>query len=195
MSAGQGDFGVIAEGLLAGTTVATDQGWLPVETLRAGDRVVTFDHGMRPVKAVRISKLWTAAQGAPRAVWPLLIPARVLGNRSETRLLPEQSVLIESDAAEEMYGDPFTMVAAGTLEGYMGITRVPPTRELTVVSLKFEGDEVVYTNGTMLVHCPNPRPAMVATADELMSAEMTALYQKLTDQQARSLVEAMAQSA
>jgi hypothetical protein len=194
-TAGRGDFGALAEGLIAGTTVATDLGWLPVETLRAGDRVVTFDNGMRPIKAVRISKLWTAEQDAPRAIWPLEVPARVLGNRTDMLLLPEQAVLIESDAAEELYGDPFTMVAAGTLEGYRGITRVPPMRELTVVTLEFEGDEVVYANGTTLVHCPVQQPATVASAEELMATGSLGLYQRLTDYQARHLVEAMAHAA
>ena len=123
---GQRDFGSIADGLIAGTLVATELGWQPVEDLRTGDRVVTFDNGMRRLKSVRISALFTNGHDAPKQVWPLLIPARALGNRDEIRILPDQAVLIESDEGEALFGDPFTMVNAGVLDGFKGITRTPP---------------------------------------------------------------------
>lgn len=188
---GQNDFGTIATGLIGGTLVATDLGWQPVQDLRAGDRVVTFDNGMQVLRSVRVSSLWTAQADAPRKVWPMQVPAKALGNRAEMTLMPEQAVLIESDQAEELYGDPFMLVSAGTLDGYKGITRVPPQREVTVVTLEFEGDQVVYVNGTLLAHCPTPRVEIVRSADEMMLTGTEGLYQRLTDPQARRLVAAM----
>ncbi len=185
------DFGSIAEGLIAGTLVATEMGWQPVEDLATGDRIVTFDNGMRPLKSVSISTLWTAETSAPRNVWPLEVPQRALGNRQTIRLLPDQSVLIESDEAEALYGDPFLMISAGVLEGYKGITRVPPAREMVIVTLEFDRDEVVYANGTTLVHCPNDRATMVKTAEDMMSTGSNTLYQRLTEVQGRHLVAAM----
>ena len=44
-----------AGGRGSGSLVATDLGWLPVEDLRPGDRVVTFDHGMQLLKSVSVS--------------------------------------------------------------------------------------------------------------------------------------------
>jgi len=186
--------GGIAHGLIAGTLVATEMGWQPVEDLRNGDRVVTFDNGMSAVRAVRISTLWTTETSAPRSVWPLLVPTKALGNRTEMRLLPEQSVLIESDEAEALYGDPFMMVSASVLDGYKGITRVPPMREMVIVMLEFDRDEVVYANGTTLVHCPKAHQAKVNTAEDLMNTGNGALYQRLTDVQGRHLVDSMRQS-
>lgn len=188
---GMNDFDMIGEGMLAGTLVATDIGWQPVEDLQTGDRVVTFDNGIRPLRSVGISKLWTAANQAPRGVWPLLVPERALGNRTALTLLPEQTVLIESDEAEAMFGDPFTLVTAASLEGYKGITRVSPSREMTVVSLQFDEEEVVYANGTTLVHCPNPRPAKVNTAEELMGMGRNSLYFRLPRAQSEMLMQAL----
>ncbi|WP_333828354.1 Hint domain-containing protein [Pararhodobacter sp.] len=185
------DHDVIAEGMIAGTLVATDLGWQPVEDLQAGDRVVTFDNGMRPLKAVGVSTLWTAANQAPRAVWPLLVPERALGNRTALTLLPEQAVLIESDEAEAMFGDPFTLVTAASLEGYKGITRVPPSREMKIVTLQFAEEEVVYANGTTLVHCPNARPGRVTSADAMMSFNDNALYFRLPRAQSEMLMMAL----
>ncbi|MCL4676753.1 MAG: Hint domain-containing protein [Pararhodobacter sp.] len=185
------DFGSIARGLIAGTLVATEMGWQPVEDLRPGDRVVTFDNGMRPLKAVHVSSLWTTESNAPRGVWPLEVPRRALGNREVIRLLPDQSVLIESDEAEALFGDPFIMVSAGVLDGHKGITRVPPAREMLIVTLEFARDEVVYANGTMLVHCPLAWADTVHSAEELMTVGSSNLYQHLTEAQGRLLVAAM----
>lgn len=185
------DFGSIAEGLIAGTLVATELGWQPVEDLCTGDRVVTFDNGMRPLKGVRISTLWTAQKSAPRAVWPIEVPKKALGNREVMHLLPDQSVLIESDEAEALYGDPFLMVSAGVLEGFKGITRVPPARELTIVTLEFERDEVLYANGTMLVHCPKVRANRVNSVDDFTTVDTHTPYQHLTEAQGRTLIASM----
>ncbi|MEZ5751433.1 MAG: Hint domain-containing protein [Paracoccaceae bacterium] len=185
------EFASIAEGLIAGTLVATEFGWDHVENLNAGDRVVTFDSGMQRLKAVRVATLWTAEKSAPRQVWPLLVPAKALGNRTELMLLPQQSVLIESDEAEDLFGDPFTLVSADVLEGFRGIARVSPPREVKIVTLEFERDEVVYANGTTLVHCPSQNRATVSTAEMLIDTAEGAPYQKLPLAQSRRLVQAM----
>lgn len=176
----------MAEGLIAGTLVATETGWKAVETLQVGDRIVTFDSGMRPVKAVRRAVLHTAAGAAPRTVWPMAIPAGALGNRTAMTLLPGQSVLIESDAAEMLYGDPFSMVQAGMLEGHNGIARVQPEAETPIVMLEFDEDEVIYVNGMLLVHCAVHRPDSALAPDNALTP-----YQRLTDQQARLLMKTL----
>lgn len=188
---GQNDFGTLAGGLIAGTLVATDLGWQPVEDLRTGDRVVTFDNGMRPLRGVQVSTLYTAEHDAPRSVWPLLVPARALGNRTAMTLMPEQAVLIESDQAEAVYGDPFMLVSAGVLDGHKGIARVAPQRQITVVMLEFESDEVVYANGTLLVHCPADRVETVRGIEEMMNTGAHGCYQRLTDVQGRRLMAMM----
>ena len=180
----------IGEGLIAGTLVATELGWQPVEDLQPGDRVVTFDSGMRPLKAVNKSVLHSAAEAAPRQVWPMQVPAGALGNRTAMALLPGQPVLIESDAAEALYGDAFPMVPAGVLEGHNGITRTPPAKECVIVALEFDEDEVVYANGMLLVHCGANRSASTLEARFGQTP-----HQRLTDQQARSLMKAMHHAA
>jgi hypothetical protein len=192
MTLARHDSASIAQGLIAGTLVATEQGWQSVEDLQSGDRVITFDHGMRPVRAVRVSTLYTAADAAPRSLWPVSVPAGALGNRTEMQLLPGQPVLIESDAAEALYGDAFLMVPAGVLDGYNAITRAAPEREVTVVTLEFDDDEVIYTNGTLLVQCPAAEGSYFrGQVDRLNTVANASPYQRLTEQQGRRLVEAM----
>lgn len=192
-SAGAGaaphDLAGVAQGLIAGTLVATELGWQPVEDLQTGDRVITFDNGMRPLKSVKIATLYTAAEAAPRSVWPLAIPEGVLGNRTAMQIMPGQSLLIESDAAEALFGDAFLMVQAGVLDGFRGIGRAAPAPEVTVVTLEFEGDEVVYANGTVLVQCPAAGAKTAGIGTIAMARALP--YQRLTDQQGRRLIAAM----
>ena len=143
-----------AAGLSAGTRVATTFGWRPVEAVAVGDKVLTFDDGMQEVIRVERGYLWTNAAPTPRNLWPLEIPTGALGNQRPMLLMPEQSVMIESDAAEAAFGDPFTLIPAAALEGYKGIERVPPMEAIEVVTLHFAKDQVVFANVGALFFCP-----------------------------------------
>ncbi|SLN70036.1 Hint domain-containing protein [Roseisalinus antarcticus] len=116
--------------------------------------VLTFDGGMQPVVSVRREILWAGTESCATETWPLHVPAGALGNRAAMTLLPSQPVLIESDTAEALYGDPFALVPASALEGYKGITRTRPGPRIEVVVLVFEGDEIVFGNMGALFHCP-----------------------------------------
>lgn len=188
LARGRNSFGMIAEGLLAGTLIATEMGWQDVRDLQPGDRIVTFDNGMQPLRALRESVLMTGGVHTPRLTWPMHVPAEALGNRSDLVLLPEQAVLIESDAGEDLFGDPFTLVAAGALDGYKGITRAAPAREMQVFTLEFAGEEIVYANGMTLLHCPRDYARRVDTAEEMMGVGATSLYARLPRAQSETLV-------
>jgi hypothetical protein len=144
----------LATGLIAGTQVATQFGWRDVATVAVGDQVLTFDGGMQTVSAVSRKMLATGGEFAPAEAWPLFIPAEALGNRDDMILLPQQSVMIEADAAEEVFGDPFAMIPALALEGFRGIVRVPPADQIELITLAFSQDEIVFANSGALMFCP-----------------------------------------
>jgi Hint domain len=141
-------------GIVAGTKVATVIGWRPVESIVAGDQVLTFDGGLQTVIEVRRQILFAAATSVPYAWRPLQVPIGALGNRTTMHILPGQNVLIESDIAEELYGDPFALIPAAALEGYKGITRADPTMRIEVATLHFAQDQIVYANIGALFMCP-----------------------------------------
>ncbi|SOC01849.1 Hint domain-containing protein [Rhodobacter maris] len=143
----------LAEGIVAGTHIATAMGWRPVEAITAGDLVMTFDHGLRPVRRITRAPLFAGPSGCPRPLMPLAVPTGALGNGAPLLLLPEQSVLVESDLAEIRYGDPFALIPAAALEGWRGIDRITPHQRTEVVVLECDTDEVLYANGTGLIHC------------------------------------------
>ena len=175
-----------AEGICAGTLVATERGWQPVEAIRVGDMVLTFDHGSAQVLEVTRGALWSGWGACPRALWPVAVPVGVLGNKRTMLVPPEQLVMIESDVAEDLFGDPFSLVPAAALEGYRGITRVAPHGMIEVVTLRFAEDQVVYANGSGMLHCAALN--RMGIVDELAGYRSGCDYVPLSLDRARRLI-------
>ncbi|MEL6957768.1 MAG: Hint domain-containing protein [Pseudomonadota bacterium] len=131
-------------GIVAGTKVATRGGWMPVEAIVEGQEVLTFDGGLQTVIAVTRHRLMADKRDVES--WPMVVPARALGNRDEMMLLPHQSVMIESDLAEELTGDPFALIPGASLVGFRGIAHVRPDCWVDVIQLHFAQDEIVFAN-------------------------------------------------
>lgn len=179
----------LASGLVAGTLVATAMGWRPAEAIAQGDLVLTFDRGMQPVRAVTKGLHWDNETACPKALWPLTVPAGALGNQQPMTLLPEQCAMVESDTADILFGDPFSLVSASDLDGFRGIERSESTRLLDVIQLHFDGDEVVFANAGALLLCPSLRVINVA---ELLGARPdTTRYTPLHADEAKMLVEGL----
>lgn len=140
-------------GLIGGTQVLVRDGWRLVEDLLPGEEVLTFDNGYQPLQAIRRVRHWEAGPKTARALWPLAIPPDVLGNKIPMVLAPGQPVLIESDVAENYYGDPFAMVRAASLHGRQGIKPIAPPEGIQGYQLGFRKDEVIYVNGSTLTLC------------------------------------------
>lgn len=169
-------------GLVAGTKVATKSGWAAVETIKAGQQVLTFDGGLQTVVAVTRHVL--IANTNDVAAYPMSVPSGALGNLEEMTILPHQPVLIESDLAEEMTGDPFALISASALEGVRGIIQIRPSSYVEVIELHFAQDEIVFANIGALFLCR-------AKAD-LMSDMGASDYCVLPDELAHDLVDCLA---
>lgn len=172
-------------GLLAGTKVATAMGWRAVEAMAAGDMVLTFDNGLQAVKEVRRDTFWVADMMVPAAYASVMVPAGALGNSQELELLPDQGVLVETEAACDAHGDPFAVVSAKALVGYRGITRTGPRTQVEVITLVFADEQVIYAEGGALVHCPRAHMCLSSLGDALAG------YDVIPARDASFLVECM----
>lgn len=168
-------------GIVAGTKVATPTGWRAIEGVIAGDQVLTFDGGMQTVVNVQREIIYHIGGPGAEENWPLVIPKDALGNREQMSMMPHQAMLIESDTAEAIFGDPFAMIPAASLEGFRGIRREAPQSRVEVVTLHFAQDEVVYANVGALFFCPR--------ATDLLTANVAnAVYEVMPIDQADILV-------
>lgn len=112
----------LASGLYASTPVLTATGWMPLADLGQGDLLVTSDHGLSPIVALRTE--------IRVALWAVLFPEGALGNDAPVLLPPGQPVLIRSPHAMPFCGEPQALVPAAALEGWRGIApHVPDTAE------------------------------------------------------------------
>lgn len=176
----------MASGLVAETMVATAMGWRAVEEIAEGDLVLTFDNGMQPVRRVTRGAHWTSREPCPRPLWPLHVPSGAVGNMQEMVLLPEQSVLVESDTADVLFDDPFALVPASELEGLRGIERMIPFADLDVIELQFDEEQVVFAASGALIFCP--MLDIVSLSDILSASPKTGRYNPLSKQDAQDLV-------
>ena len=173
----------LAFGLVAGTQVGTQHGWCDVADVSVGDQVLTFDGGLQTVVSVDCQTLTTNGELTPADASPLFVPAEALGNKNDMFLLPQHSVMIESDVAEEVFNDPFVMVPALSLEGFRGIARMPPPKEIDIITLCFAQDEVVFTNSGALLLCQK--------SFDILDAGLS-VYSALPYETARGLISIMA---
>ncbi|MEM6305263.1 MAG: Hint domain-containing protein [Pseudomonadota bacterium] len=181
-----GGLGQQTMGLMAGTRVASNLGWRSVDALAAGDMVLTFDNGMQELLEVRRQTFWLDAPHSDPSLWPVTVPAGALDNRTELTLLPDQGVLVESDAAADAFGDPFAVVPAHALDGVRGIYRAAPQQQVELITLIFAAEEVIYVEGGALVHCPRA----VSALDAMLHGE-TGAYETLAPNEAAFVAECM----
>ncbi|MGK7651825.1 Hint domain-containing protein [Roseovarius sp. B08] len=177
------DATAVKSGLISGTKVATGMGWRPVEAIAEGDRVLTFDGGLQTVTKVSRIRLWSGQDHCPRQFWPLEVPVGALGNREVMRVLPRQNIMVESDAAEDLYGDPFTLIPAEAIEGLYGVARTPPDDDVEVVVLHFAADQVVFGEDGALFFCPG----FADMIDAAFTEEPRPFYSVLSMDEARFL--------
>lgn len=134
-------------GLLSATLVETETGWRPAGDLRRGDRVHTFDGGLRPL--VAMDRDWLDA-----GTDLIRLPGGVLGNAADQMLLPGQHLMIDTWDMAEVIDAPVALIPAEALAGLGGSARSLTGRPAEVVIPVFQTDEVIYANGGLLMHCP-----------------------------------------
>ncbi len=142
-----------AEGVVCftpGTLLETPAGLQPVETLVAGDQVVTKDNGAQPI-------LWVGSRnvsGARLYAMPDLRPVRIregaLGSgRPDGDLIvsPDHRMLISGPSARRLWGEDEVLVAARDLINGNGVARDMGAKSVTYFHLMLEQHHVLLANG------------------------------------------------
>lgn len=130
---------------VAGTRLATPEGWRGIETLAVGDLVMTQDHGFERVR-------WIGRTTVPAvgALVPIRIRAGTLGQGMPCRDLlvsPQHRMLLRSRIAERMTGTREVLVPAVKLLDVPGVERASDLAEVTYLHLMFDQHEIVFAEG------------------------------------------------
>jgi hypothetical protein len=132
-----------------GTMVATPAGEVPVETLRAGDKVITRDNGIQTIAWTGAKHLDWAALCANPHLKPVLIRRGSLGHDlSERDMLvsPNHRMLVANDRTALYFEDHEVLVAAKHLVGVKGVQGVD-SAGTTYIHFLCERHEVVLADG------------------------------------------------
>ena len=132
-----------------GTLIATPRGEVPVESLRAGDRIITRDNGMQEIRWVgRRDLSWIDLAAAPH-LKPILIRQGSLGNGLPERdmmVSPNHRVLVANDRTALYFDEHEVLVAAKHLAGGKGVHSVDAAGT-SYIHFMCDRHEVVLSNG------------------------------------------------
>lgn len=125
----------------AETRVNTPEGYRPVATLQAGDKVRTRDHGDVPL-------LWAGQRLGPGTgtAAPVVFDPGSIGNTRTLRLSQQHRVLIQSTDAELYFGADEVLVPAKACANGHTI-RITPCARICYVHLLFADHEVLAAEG------------------------------------------------
>lgn len=145
-----GEEGVQFTCFTAGTLIACETGERKIERLAVGDRVLTVDHGLQPIRWIGTRSLSPEDLARAPNLVPIRIEAGALGDglpRERLTVSPQHRCLIRSRIAERMFGARDVLVAAKHLLGVSGVNLAPVTKQVTYIHLLFERHELLYSNG------------------------------------------------
>lgn len=124
-----------------GTRIETPYGPRKIETLKAGDLVLTRDHGPQPLR-------WIGSRGvqATGDFAPIEIKAGALGNTSDLIVSPQHRMLLEGWRAEMLFGADEVFAAAKHLINDSTIKR-RAGGFVEYFHMMFDAHEVVFAEG------------------------------------------------
>lgn len=125
----------------AGTLIETATGPAPVETLQAGDLVMTRDRGLQPLR-------WTGSRrvAATGSLAPIVFRRGAIGNRRRLVVSPQHRMLIADWRAELLFGQPSVLVKAKDLVDGEKVLRAEGG-QVSYHHILFDRHEIVYAEG------------------------------------------------
>ncbi len=132
-----------------GTMIATIRGAVAVEELQVGDKVLTRDNGLQPIRWIGAKTLNGRALTDNVHLRPVMIRKGALGGELPTRdmmLSPNHRVLVASDQTALYFEEREVLCSAKHLINNRGIETVR-AKSATYVHFMFDRHEVVLSDG------------------------------------------------
>ena len=129
-----------------GSMVMTPDGEKAIETLSAGDLVMTRDNGPQPIRWIGSSKqsAETLKQFPNRR--PVKIKAGAFGDNAETTVSPAHRVLLSGWRAEALFGESEVLATAASLINDTTVV-VSDMEEVEYFHMLFDSHELVLVDG------------------------------------------------
>ena len=157
---------------VSGSMIDTVDGPRAVETLVAGDMVLTRDDGPQPLR-------WTGRRAVPAIgkMAPICIRENALGQHGELMVSPLHRVLVKDALAELLFGEAEVLIAAKDLVNDRSI-RAVEGGEVEYVHLMFDRHQVVYSEG-LATESFLPGPQTTKSFEAEIVEEITTIFPEL----------------
>ncbi|MCP4818660.1 MAG: Hint domain-containing protein [Shimia sp.] len=166
-----------------GTLIETDQGFVAVEDLREGCKVLTAKGVFKPLRKV-LSRALSAQEVRNTAKFsPVRITAGALGNGLPQRDLlvsRQHRMVVASKIAERMFGQHEALVAAIRLIELPGIFLERDLQSVEYFHLLFDRHEIIYAEGAPTESLYTGAQALKSLTPEAYE-EITTLFPHLAD--------------
>ncbi|PRX35064.1 Hint domain-containing protein [Meinhardsimonia xiamenensis] len=133
-----------------GTRIATPLGPQPVESLRAGDLVLTQDSGARPIRLALRTHISTARLRVAPQLAPVRIPRGSMGEGLPERDLlvsPQHRMLLRDPLCELLFGETEMLAAASHLPWARPVSPAQLPGGVEYVHLLLERHEILFAEG------------------------------------------------
>ena len=166
-----------------GTLIETDRGAVAIETLAEGDRVMTRDNGLQPIRWIGRRALSAETLSVNENLRPIRIRRHALGTNlpsSDLLVSPQHRVLVRSAIAQKMFGTSEVLVAAKQLCQIEGIDIATDLAGVEYVHMLFDRHEVVISNGAETESLYTGPEALKSVGPAAL-AEIFAIFPELAD--------------
>lgn len=157
---------------LRGTLIQTATGPRPIEALRPGDMIQTYDNGLQPLMMMAMRRVSGRGDFAP-----VRIGQGAMGNARDLWVSPQHRMLLSDWQVELAFGEKEVFLPATALVGQQGITR-QMMPEVLYCHMLFEAHQVVFAEGTPSESL-HPGPQALAGMAPESVAELRRLFPEL----------------
>ena len=171
----------ITSGIAAGTLVLTQSGICPVEKIAVGDKVITRDRGLQPVRWVGSWQIFPQPEASA-----IHFAAGAMGNHDAITLTPQTRVLIRSAMVKALYRESEVFALAGDLVNGTTICAVKDVAPITMVQILFDHHEILRAN-ELEVESLHPDRAFAHQLDENTKSEIDRILPKTASASGQSL--------
>lgn len=154
------------------TRIQTPEGLIPVQDLKIGDLVETYDNGAKPI--AWIGHRAVAGMGT---LAPIRIAAGTFGTHGTLMVSPQHRILVRDSLAELMFGQAEVLIKAKDLINGRGIRQVQMP-QVEYFHIMFDEHQVVYSEG-LASESFLPGPQSSEMFDQDVLDELTTIFPEL----------------
>lgn len=165
----------------SGTLILTPRGEIPVETLQAGNEVLTVDAGAQPIRWIGRRDMTFTPETKQHK--PIQIKAGVLGNGLPVRdiaVSPQHRMVFAGPVVQRLFDTDQVLARAKGLTGLPGVRVMKGKKDATYITLLLNQHHVITAEGA-LSESFFPGPTALRMLPRVQRAEIEAIFPRLRD--------------